>query len=409
MVAEPLLTLADDVVITATGLVRDHDSTVADPFVTAALMSGVTWSDAVENRSRFDALHRRRLLAWRVAGLATAVPLVHGMSMPIEVGDGTCMSRFALVRHEPHGAGNVDPWLLESGRNRWAVRLSDAGLTHLADPASVAAYRILLGLTGMLDNGDGDASVRGWEPHDRYFASRSRRDLAQPGPPAEPLPGVRNDLPSGRRVALPTPRGPGADEPTLWQAMESRRTRRDLGPDPVSLTALGHLLWRTLRIQQVRPRDPHQPRSYDTVLRPVPSGGAMHATDLWLLVKSVAGLAPGVWRYDALSHELIDIATTGKPAHTAAALVSASGDGASVVGVLTVRHARTSAKYRHWAYALELKDVGVIMHALQLTAPVMGLGVIPWGTGLTDPIARLLGVDVEVDQPIGEFVLGVRP
>ena len=49
----------------------------------------------------------------------------------------------------------------------------------------------------------------------------------------------------------------------------------------------------------------------------------------------------------------------------------------AVLGLITARHARTAWKYGGIACALELKDAGVIMHALQLAAVALGLGMCP--------------------------------
>lgn len=413
--ADLVLGLAPDVTVTSAGLVRPGGRPVGtDPVLMVALAAGVTMADVEVRAEELDALHRRRLVEWRVPGLAAATPMIDDVPVPVApVSASGDLSRYALVRKGSASDGQAGEWLLESGRSRWQVRLTPSGLARLSalDASGTSGLRALLALAGMLDSDDDTTSTRAWEPHDRYFASRSRSDLARIDAPrpGSPQPGVRDDLPDGPRLPLEVPEGPLPDEPTLWAATENRRTPRRFDNERVPLTALGTLLWRTLRIQRVRPRDPDDPSSYDAVFRPVPSGGAMHASDLWLLSANVEDLAPGVWRYDPLRHELVDVATDQRTGTVVNRMVGDTAPHAAAVGVLTVRHARTSAKYRHWAYALELKDIGVIMHALQLTAPVIGLGVIPWGTGLTEPVARLLHVDPEVDQPIGEFVLGVLP
>jgi SagB-type dehydrogenase family enzyme len=221
--------------------------------------------------------------------------------------------------------------------------------------------------------------------------------------PAEPA--RRTDLPDGPRIALPVPAGPRDDEPTLWEASSSRRSIRAFAESPVPLADLGELLWRTLRVIRVLPADDQVP--YDRIHRPVPSGGAMHAIELWLVCARVEGVPAGLWRYDPFTHELVGRDAGPGQADVLPSMVDADGVRPPVTALLTTRHARTSWKYGGIALALELKDVGVIMEAVQLTASALGLGMCPWGSGPVEGLARVLGIDPEIDMPIGEFVLGV--
>ncbi len=389
---------------------------LSDPLLAAALMAGVDADRALESvgqaLAELDRLQRRCRLEWLASG-ATAVPLVPGTGLPtITSSVQTRVSQFAVLRPDPDRP-ETDAWLLESGRSAWRVRLDGTGVAQLADLGSASAsdLRALLGLTGMLAAEDDERVALDWEPHDRYFASRSRSDVPRsPGyrlaGVRPPEPAIRTDLPDGPRIPLPVPDGPRSDEPTLWVARESRRSIRTFADEPVPLGDLGELLWRTLRVIDVRVAEDAD--GYDGVLRPVPSGGAMHATDLWLLCSNVEGVPPGVWRYDPVSHELVG-SPGGDASHPGGAvrMRDASGELPPIAGLLTVRHARTSWKYGGLAFALELKDVGVIMEAVQLAAGAVGLGMCPWGSGPITALGELLGVDPEVDMPVGEFILGV--
>jgi SagB-type dehydrogenase family enzyme len=381
----------------------------ADPLLVAALTTGVDAADAFEatgaTREALIRLHRLGMLEWSVDG-ASASLLTPGASWPDGSPASTELSRFAIVRHDDGS------WLVESGRSAWRVRLDTGTLALLPMLASDSArdLRMLLGLSGMLADHDADPAALGWEPHDRYFAAWSRTDVPraegyrlQDVRPAEPA--RRADPPAAPRLPLPAPSGPRPDEPTLWAASESRRSVRAFSDAPVPLADLGELLWRTLRVVRVLPADDLVP--YDRVLRPVPSGGAMHATELWLVCARVEGVPVGVWRYDSFAHELVGQSGDVRPEQAISLMRDPAGSTPPIVAVITARHARTSWKYGGIALALELKDVGVIMAAVQLTAGALGLGMCPWGSGPTAGLARLLGVDPEIDMPVGEFVLGV--
>jgi SagB-type dehydrogenase family enzyme len=399
---EPVLQLASEVAICAKGLKRDDVTVrVTDPLLVAALTGGVPVEQVAQilagSQARIlRALHRNGMLIWQLPDLASAEVLARGIEpqVPRSRPGPVALSRFAILHRQD------SRWILDSGLSQWRLTLSSSALPLFDDGDHDGWLTGLLEMAGMLD--DRDAGALDWSLHDRLFLSRTRERLPflgqtarQRGIVAEP--GLR--APEAG-LLLPVPDGPRPSEPTLWEATQARRTVRDFANRPVRLPELGHLLWRTLRVTQVRPADPADPWGYDTVLRPVPSGGAMHATDLWLFCRDVEGVEPGAYRYDPSAHSLVPVDGSTGDAQLWAA---------PVAGLITCRHKRTAWKYEPFALSLELKDVGVQMMALQLTAPAVGLGVCPIGTGSTAEVARVLGIDPFVDAPIGEFLLGALP
>ena len=385
----PVLALAPDVELVPEGLRRAGAVTrLSDIMTVAALASGIPAADLARGpgdspvrRELLERLHRRALLCWRVEGIAEAAPLAPGLGLPDvsrrdSPGGPVPLSRFALLRRDETG------WLLESGR-------SAAGAPHRPRRRGDREPRTTRG---------GGRTLPRAARHGRNAGRPRRRALGARVGAARPL----------LRLPLPVPAGPGPDEPTLWTASEARRSVREFAEAPVPLEALGALLWRTLRVVRLLPRDPAGSHSYEAMLRPVSSGGAMHATDLWLVCSCVANVPRGVWRYDPFAHALVGVPLSDGGGRLDRFLsASVTGTRPPVLGLLTVRHARTAWKYSGIAYSLELKDVGVILHALNLTAGAVGLGMCAWGSGPTAEIARLLGVDPEMDSPAGEFVLGV--
>ena len=73
---------------------------------------------------------------------------------------------------------------------------------------------------------------------------------------------------------------------------------------------------------------------------------------------------------------------------------------------ITARFGRVSWKYSSLAYALILKDVGVLTQTLYLMATDMGLGGCAIGSTNIDLFARMTGVDFHVEGPVGQFALG---
>ena len=73
---------------------------------------------------------------------------------------------------------------------------------------------------------------------------------------------------------------------------------------------------------------------------------------------------------------------------------------------IAARFGRTSWKYSSIAYALILKDVGVLMQTFYLMAADMGLGGCAIGTTNIDLFAKMTGIEFHVEGPVGQFALG---
>ncbi len=77
-----------------------------------------------------------------------------------------------------------------------------------------------------------------------------------------------------------------------------------------------------------------------------------------------------------------------------------------VLITIAARFGRVSWKYSSIAYALILKDVGVLIQTLYLMATDMGLGGCAIGTTNIDLFAKMTGIEFHVEGPVGQFALG---
>ena len=73
---------------------------------------------------------------------------------------------------------------------------------------------------------------------------------------------------------------------------------------------------------------------------------------------------------------------------------------------IAARFGRVSWKYSSLAYALILKDVGVLLQTLYLMATDMGLGGCAIGSTNIDLFARMTGIAFHVEGAVGQFALG---
>ena len=144
-------------------------------------------------------------------------------------------------------------------------------------------------------------------------------------------------------------------------------------------------------------------------VRPYPSGGASYELELYLAVDKCEGLPRGFYHYDAGAHALVPIEVRSN--QLGALLKSAAfamGVNAAPQILLTIaaRFGRVSWKYSSIAYALILKDVGVLTQTLYLTATDLGLGGCAIGTANIDLFAKMTGIEFHVEGPVGQFAIG---
>ncbi|RPI19860.1 MAG: SagB/ThcOx family dehydrogenase [Ignavibacteriae bacterium] len=98
-------------------------------------------------------------------------------------------------------------------------------------------------------------------------------------------------------IDLPEPANINIETADLRNTIEQRRSIRTYSDIPLTINELSYLLWCTQGVKK-------NIRGIAT-LRNVPSAGARHAFETYLLINNVEGLLPGLYRYLALEHKLI--------------------------------------------------------------------------------------------------------
>ncbi|NYT06399.1 MAG: SagB/ThcOx family dehydrogenase [Methanomicrobiales archaeon] len=214
--------------------------------------------------------------------------------------------------------------------------------------------------------------------------SDQMRGLPQP-PLGLPCP------PGAGAIPLPRPeeiRVPGTD---LRTAIERRESVRQYLDRPLGLDELAFLLW---CVQGVRHRE-----GDIFTFRNVPSAGARHALETYVLANAVAGLPPGLYRYDALSHRLCEIdRSAGIADRIAAACVNQRflvNNAASFVW--TAVAARMTWRYGERGYRYLHLDAGHACQNLYLAAVAVGCGVCAVGAFSDEALNAALGVDGETE------------
>ena len=268
---------------------------------------------------------------------------------------------------------------------------------------------------------EGDDNLVLWDFHDLLFHARSTEGRhANPLGGVYPYAGVIAPQPAVR------PRWPGkridlrklstaeaeAISPAARLLQQRHSTRNFDDRRPITLAELAQFLDSTARVRS-RWRGKldlgEAGPMIDYAVRPYPSGGASYELELYVAVEKCDGLARGFYHYDAGGHALIAIGV--RPQVLEALLKGAEfamGAPAApqILIMIAARFGRVSWKYSALAYALVLKDVGVLMQTLYLMATDMGLGGCAIGSANIDLFAQMTGIEFHVEGPVGQFALG---
>lgn len=224
------------------------------------------------------------------------------------------------------------------------------------------------------------------------------------------------------QFGLPPPSAAGDDAgdglalapgtPSALDALIARRvTCRNFDTRaPLPLQALADVFWRSLaeRAALVHASGARFAK------KAVPSAGGLHATEAYLLLRGVDGVADGAYHYQPASHRLRPHRLHGDDALGARALRWLAGQywfaDAPVLVVLASRHARLQWKYRAHskAWRAAVLDVGHISQAIYLAATECGLGAFITAAVNEADIAADLGLGDFGDAPLAVAGFGVR-
>lgn len=253
-----------------------------------------------------------------------------------------------------------------------------------------------------------EGAAGSWEFHDLLFHARSRhgRHLGAYGAHGGQSRGRSMPLPAASAiVTLPAPDRSRiqAGDLSLTEAIERRASVRRYGARPLTIAELGEFLYRTARARRGRLTVAGRP----VVDRLAPTGGAAYELEVNVAVQRCRGLRAGLYRYDPVGHALWRRAPDN---HDVRGLIASAGFAARarppLVLIISARFARTLDRYASMAYAMILKDVGVLFQTFYLVAASMQLAPCAIGGGDADDFARAAGTSYLEETSVGEFLLG---
>ncbi|GAA4622624.1 MULTISPECIES: SagB family peptide dehydrogenase [Cellulomonas] len=316
----------------------------------------------------------------------------------------------------------ADGWSVEAPHSWGDVTFSDVtGMSRCLDPdgreVDVLEQQVLA-WCGVLVEPDAEAAElrhRQWSAHELWFHERSRRYGRERGfggtfwargtfapPPLRP-PGAGVTVP----FVTADPQRWRERSSSLHTVLEDRRsTRRHDDDAPLTSERLGEFLYRTARLRAAQEVD-----GVEYASKPYPSGGSVYEIELYLLVRHVEGIDPGLWVYDPTAHGLAPVRDGLADPDVAALLREATHSSTvdtppQVTVLMAPRFGRILWKYEQMGYAVMLKHVGVLMQTMYLVATDMGLAACAIGSGDSDLFSRATGLDPLECTTVGEFLLG---
>jgi SagB-type dehydrogenase family enzyme len=173
------------------------------------------------------------------------------------------------------------------------------------------------------------------------------------------------------------------------RVLRERRTWREFSVRQVSRKTLSTLLQLSFGIQAWE----DVPGMGRLAQKTSPSGGALHPCEAYVLARRVAGVAPGIYHYDAGGHRLQRLRRGMTSAEIQRDLVGQWWfRGAAFVVFVTAVFARTQWKYDYArAYRAVLIEAGHLCQSFCLTATWLGLA----------PFCTIAVADTRIEKSLG--------
>ena len=238
--------------------------------------------------------------------------------------------------------------------------------------------------------------MRGYRDNDPYDEDfESDQDLKLPQPPLVKAPMATD----GNLIPLTKDFSQIPMLHNLPKLFESRRSARIYTQEDMSLEQLSFLLWSCQGIKSIRGK------SYAT-LRTVPSGGARHPFETYLMVRNINGLKPGAYHYLPLEHALEFLhEVENMDAQINDSLCGQNWAAkANVLFYWSMIPYRAEWRYGIYAHRVALMDAGHMAENLYLACTGIGLGCCAIGAFRDELCNQLFTLDGE-----DEFILYVVP
>lgn len=214
-----------------------------------------------------------------------------------------------------------------------------------------------------------------------------------------PAPPVQKHCDKSITIDLILPEDIDIGKMSIWEVINRRKSYRKYTDEYFTIEELSFLLWSTQGVKKVF-------QGNGSSFRTVPSAGARHPFETYLLINRVEGVSPGIYRYLAMEHQLTFL-------YESKTLVGDIGVGCNmqhfvgtgaVVFIWTVIPYRTEWRYSVVSPKIIALDAGHVCQNLYLACEAIGAGTCAIGAYHQKRMDAILGVDGKE-----EFVIYLAP
>jgi SagB-type dehydrogenase family enzyme len=216
---------------------------------------------------------------------------------------------------------------------------------------------------------------------EREKAKTDKQKKLPPPPLQKPYPA------SETLIDLAAPENLNIAGKTVFAVIKNRKTHRKFTRESLTLEELSFLLWATQGV--------HEIDKLGRTMRTVPSAGARHPFETYLLVNRVQGLAAGIYRYLPLDHKLLCLSAGSVPESE----ITAGFWGQSFIATGAVIFVWTAVPYRsEWQYLMvspkmTALDAGHVCQNLYIACEAIGAGTCAVGMYDQDRLDAMIGIE----------------
>jgi len=194
--------------------------------------------------------------------------------------------------------------------------------------------------------------------------------------------------PAARLISLPDPQDCPIDCLGFKKLVQTRTSLRKYSKEALTVHEMSYLLWATQGVKEVN-------EAKGFTLRTVPSAGARHPFETYLLINNVNGVEKGLYRYLALEHVLLLVSDDPSinQTITEGCLGQKQVANSAVTFCWVADMARTYWRYSERAYRYLLLDAGHVCQNLYLAAESIHCGVCAIAAYDDDLMDAALGLD----------------
>ena len=215
--------------------------------------------------------------------------------------------------------------------------------------------------------------------------NEKRANLSLPTPESEVVVAEAKtyEMPAERvietRIELPAPKLTG--KMSVEEAIQIRRSKRTYSEEPVLLSELSQILWSGQGITD------------DAGHRAAPSGKGAYPYSLYVVVRNVEGLSPGLYLYEPENNTLGDLGLADAGELLAASGVQDNSQKAPVVIAMTAVYAKTAVVFPNDPETNTLLEGGHIGQNIYLQAEALKMATVVTGGFNSTKVGEALGLD----------------